>query len=98
MSKGTHQIKAEQAAKKANGTVPLHRANVSKSVRKSVKPENIPAKDAAADDNAIQLRAYQIYQKKGGSDLDNWLEAEQTLKNADQDVARFINEGDPNIQ
>ena len=31
--------------------------------------------------SSIQLRAYQIYQEKGGSDLDNWLEAEQSLKN-----------------
>ena len=28
----------------------------------------------------IQLRAYQIHEEKGGSDLDNWLEAEQVLR------------------
>ena len=28
----------------------------------------------------IQKRAYEIYQQKGGSELDNWLEAEQSLK------------------
>lgn len=28
----------------------------------------------------IQLRAYQIYEEKGGSDLENWLEAERLLK------------------
>jgi hypothetical protein len=35
---------------------------------------------AEANDSSIQLRAYQIHQEKGGSDLDNWLEAEQSLK------------------
>ena len=34
-----------------------------------------------ADDSSVQLRAYQIYQEKGGPALDNWLEAEQTLRN-----------------
>jgi hypothetical protein len=34
----------------------------------------------ALDDNLIQLRAYQIHQEKGGSDIDNWLEAERSLK------------------
>ena len=32
------------------------------------------------DDGSVQLRAYQIYQEKGGSAFDNWLEAEQTFK------------------
>ena len=37
---------------------------------------------AEADKNSsIQLRAYQIHLDKGGSDLDNWLEAERSLKN-----------------
>ena len=40
--------------------------------------------DVAVDDNSIQLRAYQIHQEKGGSDLDNWLEAERCLKDNDK--------------
>ena len=44
-----------------------------------IKSEDVQT-DAAADDNSIQLRAYQIHQEKGGSDLDNWLEAERSLK------------------
>ncbi len=35
-----------------------------------------------AEDNAIRFRAYEIYREKGGYALDNWLEAERTLKNA----------------
>jgi hypothetical protein len=45
-----------------------------------IKSEGIQT-DVAVDDNSIQLRAYQIHQEKGGSDLDNWLEAERILKN-----------------
>ena len=37
--------------------------------------------NVAVDDNPIQLRAYQIHKEKGGSDIDNWLEAERSLKN-----------------
>ena len=36
--------------------------------------------DVAVNDNSIQLRAYQIHQEKGGSDFDNWLEAEKSFK------------------
>ena len=34
-----------------------------------------------ADKKSLELRAYQIHQEKGGSQIDNWLEAEQTLTN-----------------
>jgi len=44
-----------------------------------IKSEDIQT-DVALDDNSIQLRAYQIHKEKGGSDFDNWLEAEQSLK------------------
>ena len=47
---------------------------------------------------SIQLRAFQIHLEKGGSDLDNWLEAERDLGNIDKAVSRLINEGDPNTQ
>jgi len=32
-----------------------------------------------SDDVSIQIRAYQIHLEKGGSDLDNWLEAERSF-------------------
>jgi hypothetical protein len=41
--------------------------------------ENIQTK--AVEDGFIQLRAYEIYCEKGGYALDNWLEAEQAVKN-----------------
>ena len=37
--------------------------------------------NVAVDDGFIQILAYQIYQEKGGCALDNWLEAEQTVRN-----------------
>lgn len=32
------------------------------------------------DYNAVAFRAYQIYQQRGGDALENWLEAERTLR------------------
>ena len=50
------------------------------------------------DHAAVELRAYQTYQEKGGSDLDNWLEAERALMEDAQAVSSIISEGDPNTQ
>ena len=36
--------------------------------------------ETTVDNNSIQLLAYQIYREKGGSALDNWLEAERILR------------------
>lgn len=38
------------------------------------------------DNNSIQLRAYQIHEEKGGTALDNWLEAERILRNIDHEI------------
>ena len=51
----------------------------------------------ALDHAAVELRAYQTHQEKGGSDLDNWLEAERALMEDARAVASLMNEGDPNI-
>ena len=53
-----------------------HRHHATDSVNTDAIQTNRPE-----DDSSIQLRAYQIYQEKGGLALDNWLEAEQTIKN-----------------
>ena len=75
MSKHTHhQSKAEQIDNKAHGATPFHydTDHVTK------QAGDMQTRDAVKD-SSIQLRAYQIYQEKGGSDLENWLEAEQIL-------------------
>ena len=38
-------------------------------------------KELTDDGSSIQLLAHQIHIGYGGSDLDNWLEAEEILKN-----------------
>jgi len=57
---------AEQISKKGYGSAPFHYGNTQTK--------------AAVDDHSIQLQAYQIHQEKGGSEIDNWLEAERILK------------------
>jgi hypothetical protein len=44
-----------------------------------VKSQDISTKEDE-DNSDIKLRAYQIHLEKGGSDLDNWLEAERSLR------------------
>ena len=38
-------------------------------------------KELTVDESSIQLLAFQIHIGYGGFDLDNWLEAEEILKN-----------------
>jgi hypothetical protein len=40
-------------------------------------------RDVVVNDSSLQLTAYQIHQEKGGTALDNWLEAERILKSAE---------------
>jgi Protein of unknown function (DUF2934) len=97
MSKHKIENVAEQIANKGQGSDVIHNKKKLNQVSKASNSENIPTK-GAVENNSIQLRAYQIYQEKGGSELDNWLEAERILGNNCQDVSRLINEGDPNTQ
>jgi hypothetical protein len=97
MSKHKIENLAEQIANKGNGSAPIHNKKTPYQVSESMKSEDISTK-VAEEDSSIKLRAYQIHLEKGGSDLDNWLEAERCLKNNDKAVSRLINEGDPNIQ
>jgi len=80
MSKHTHRSLAEQIGNKVHVSAPVPYKNRIPQENESMESENVRMK-VAIDNNSIQLRAYQIYQEKGGSDLDNWLEAERILKN-----------------
>jgi len=97
MSKHHLQNLAEQIANKGHGSAPFHHEKTPYQISEEVKSEDIVAK-VAEEDSSIKLRAYQIHLEKGGSDFDNWLEAERCLKNDDKAISRLINEGDPNIQ
>ena len=96
MSKHTHhQSKAEQIDNKAHEKAPIHYDPYQAS--EAAKSEDISTQ-VADKDSSIKLRAYQIHLEKGGSDLDNWLEAERSLRNNHKAVSSLINEGDPNTQ
>ena len=97
MAKKHLQSVAEQITDKGHGSSPFHYRKNSNQASEASESEDIATKVAEKDDS-IKLRAYQIHEEKGGSDLDNWLEAERSLKNNDRAVSRLINEGDPNIQ
>jgi len=79
MSKHHIQNLAEQIANKGHGSAPFHQHKTPSQASEEVKSENIQV-NADEEDSSIKLRAYQVHLEKGGSDLDNWLEAEQSLK------------------
>ncbi|MBF0572085.1 MAG: DUF2934 domain-containing protein [Candidatus Omnitrophica bacterium] len=96
MSKHTHlKSIAEQIADKGHGCAPFHSGD--RQANDSMETGDIQTK-AGIDNASIQLRAYQIYNEKGGYALDNWLEAERILNNIDDTALSFINEGNPNTQ
>ena len=80
MSKHHIQNLAEQIANKGHGSAPFHQENMNYQASQAEKDGNIQTKEAE-EDSSIKLRAYQIHLEKGGSDLDNWLEAERCFKN-----------------
>jgi len=66
--------------KKIHGTAPFQHENAPYLKSEPMQKENILKKEAVHY-SSIQLLAYQIYCKKGGVVLDNWLEAERILRN-----------------
>jgi len=58
-----------------------HQTNKVQISNSVVTPLNYDPHQAALQDSSVQLLAYQIHLKRGGSDLDNWLEAENLIKN-----------------
>ena len=97
MAKRHLQGVAEQITEKGHGAAPFHHEKISNEANKFIESGNSQMKGAGGD-SSVQTMAYQIYQEKGGSELDNWLEAERILGNNGQAVSRLINEGDPNTQ
>ena len=75
-----HQSKEEQVFSKAPGAVPFQYEKTPSQSSEAMKSEDLQSK-AIEENSSIKLRAYQIHLEKGGSDLDNWLEAERSLKN-----------------
>ncbi|MDP2653175.1 MAG: DUF2934 domain-containing protein [Candidatus Omnitrophota bacterium] len=98
MSKHRHQRQAERISGKSRGAAPLDYEKTPDQANELLRGPGEIRTMAAVDDSSIQLRAYQIYLEKGGSALDNWLEAERILMGHSQATADFINEGNPNAQ
>jgi len=80
MSKHHINNLAEQIANKGYASAPFHQEKMYDESIYEVKTKETQAKDGD-EDNYVKLKAYQIHLEKGGSELDNWLEAEQWLKN-----------------
>lgn len=80
MDKHYHESREKQMNQKVHGMAPFQHENLPYPKSESMRTENILKKEAVHHDS-IQLLAYQIYHEKGGSALDNWLEAERILKN-----------------
>ena len=70
----------KQMDKKIHGMALFQHENEPYPRSESMQTENI-LKREALHHNSIQFLAYQIYQEKGGTALDNWLEAERILRN-----------------
>jgi hypothetical protein len=79
MSNHHHKNKTEQVCNVAHGVAPSHGKMLPCHPGELMESENIQTK-LAEDDRAIRLRAYEIYREKGGSVLDNWLEAERASR------------------
>ena len=79
MSKHTHhETNQEQRFKKEQGSKAFH-YDPYQSTEETKTQDN--SRIVAEYEGDIRLRAYQIHLEKGGSDLDNWLEAERSVKN-----------------
>ena len=71
MKKQNLQSKAAQVSSKTQKVEPFY----------TEKMPYVAAESVKIDEGSIQDRAFQIHNEKGGTALDNWLEAENALKN-----------------
>jgi len=80
MSKNHLQGVAEQISKTGHASAPFHHEKMLDLTSKPIEDNGVRPK-MLADDVSIRQLAYEIFQEKGGNDLDNWFEAEKTLNN-----------------
>lgn len=76
MPKHHHKDKTEPVCNREQGVKPAPCEKMPSHPGESRESEDIQAK-LLSDDKAIRLRAYEIHREKGGTALDNWLEAER---------------------
>ena len=89
MSKYQHQTKEEQTNNRLYNAVRTRKKNTTS--QRDELASTASREITVVDDRAIQLRSYQIHQEKGGTALDNWLEAERILRNGDPTVSGLLN-------
>lgn len=80
MPNNYHEDREKQMNKKIHGLAPSQHMDVHYPKNKPMHTEDV-LKREAVHHSSIQLLAYQIYREKGGTALDNWLEAERILRN-----------------
>ena len=78
MSKQQRESLSEQMKNTGHGQAPFHKEPYQ--TKEFVEPKN-KSKRIGVLNSSIQILAYRLHQEKGGSDLDNWLEAELILSN-----------------
>ncbi len=70
MSKHTHlKSLKEQMANTGHGSAPFHHERI------------FDQTNFVVDQRPIQMLAYQLHEEKGGTDLENWYEAERITNN-----------------
>lgn len=94
MTKHHHKGKAEQIKNKIHDEA--QSAQDKMPYKKNGHASSGPnVEKGAIDESLIQLRAYQIYHEKGGSALENWLEAERILSFVDENQYMTVKEDGP---
>ena len=81
MSSNYHESREKQMNEKIHGMGSFQHVNQPYQAGEPMQTEHILKKEDLHH-SSVQLLAYQIYQKKGGSALDNWLEAERILRDS----------------
>jgi len=79
MSNHYHENREKQMNEKIHGLAQFQHENGPYPVSGTMNTEHMP-KPEAVQHSSIELLAYRIYREKGGTALDNWLEAERILR------------------
>ncbi len=94
MSKHHHQSREEQIDARIHDAQQDQQNNIPHKAAQQIAPGD-PRNEAIGNYRTIQLRAYQIFHEKGGSALDNWLEAERAMSGKEKSDSKYVGDGDP---
>jgi hypothetical protein len=94
MTKHHHKDKAEQIKNKINDEAQVAQ-NKMLYKKNAIGSSEKNGEKGIIDDSLIQLRAYQIYHEKGGTALENWLEAERILSQVNDNQFLTVKDDGP---